>query len=122
MPVRTKKRLTDNKFEPVIVSLILRGPKENKLSLLKAARNLGYDIADSVPWKKAFSEYSDNELPGVVLSGARTKEGLTQKELADKLNITQGHVSEMESGKRTIGKAMAKRLSAVLNISYKVFL
>jgi len=84
--------------------------------------NILINIADSIPWKKAFSEYSDNELPGVVLSGARTKEGLTQKELADKLNITQGHVSEMESGKRSIGKAMAKRLGAVLNISYKVFL
>ncbi len=32
------------------------------------------------------------------------------------------YISEMENGKRTIGKEMAKRLGKALNISYKVFL
>lgn len=36
-------------------------------------------------------------------------------------SIPQWHITEMENGKRTIGKGMAKRFGKVLNISYKVF-
>jgi plasmid maintenance system antidote protein VapI len=36
--------------------------------------------------------------------------------------IPQRHISEMENGKRPIGKEMAKKLGKALNISYKVFL
>jgi DNA-binding XRE family transcriptional regulator len=60
--------------------------------------------------------------PGAMLKGARLKEELTQKELANKLGIPQNHISAMEHGKRTIGKNMARRLAKVLGISYKVFL
>ena len=42
--------------------------------------------------------------------------------LAELTGIPQRHISEMENGKRPIGKEMAKRLGKVLNISYKVFL
>jgi transcriptional regulator with XRE-family HTH domain len=52
----------------------------------------------------------------------RGKEGLTQKQLADRIGIAQHHVSEMENGKRTIGKEMAKKLAEVLNVDYRVFL
>jgi len=54
--------------------------------------------------------------------GARQKEGLTQKQAADLTGIPQRHISEMENGKRTIGKERAKILGKALNISYKVFL
>jgi plasmid maintenance system antidote protein VapI len=47
---------------------------------------------------------------------------LTQTQLAELTGIPQRHISEMENGKRTIGKEMAKRLGKALNISYKVFL
>lgn len=60
--------------------------------------------------------------PGATLLGARIKEGLTQVELADKLKISQTNLSKMESGKRPIGKAMAKRIAKVLNIDYRLFL
>ena len=61
-------------------------------------------------------------LPGRSLRGGRVKEGLTQVQLAALVGIPQRHVSEMENGKRPIGKEMAKRLGAALNVSYKVFL
>jgi plasmid maintenance system antidote protein VapI len=32
------------------------------------------------------------------------------------------HISEMERGKRPIGKDMAKRLAKVFKVNYKVFL
>lgn len=75
----------------------------------------------AVPWREALG-YSDEELPGVCVRGGRVKEGLTQAELAKLVGIPQRHVSEMEHGKRPIGKEMAKRLGAALKVSYKVFL
>ena len=58
---------------------------------------------------------------GVMLRSARLREELTQKQLAQKLGIPQGHISAMEHGKKAIGKKTARRLSEILNISYKVF-
>ena len=60
--------------------------------------------------------------PGACLQGARVKEGLSQVELAEKLRISQSNLSKMELGKRSIGKVMAKRLAAILNVDYRIFL
>ena len=60
--------------------------------------------------------------PGMALRGLRTREGITQKELAARLSIRQHHVSEMEKGVRPITLDMAKRISNAYDISYKVFL
>lgn len=87
---------------------------------MKAAHDLGF--SESIPWREAFSEYSEDELPGAVLSGARHKEGFTQKELAEKLDINQGYLFDLERGKRAIGKNMAKEIAAVLKVNYKIFL
>ncbi|MGD9610387.1 MAG: helix-turn-helix domain-containing protein [Desulfovibrionaceae bacterium] len=76
---------------------------------------------ESIPWREAFPE-TDQTLPGVCLHGARTREGLTQKQLSGKTDIPTRPLSEMENGKRSIGKAMAKRLGEALGVGYKVFL
>jgi ribosome-binding protein aMBF1 (putative translation factor) len=59
---------------------------------------------------------------GVCIRGGRGKEGLTQKQLAERIGIAQHHVSEMENGKRTVGKEMARKLAEALNVDYRVFL
>ena len=85
--------------------------------------NKAVDTSDSVPWRELFPEYKDEDLPGVCLRGGRYREGIvTQKQLADMIGVPQRHISEMETGKRAIGKEMAKRLGKALNIGYKVFL
>jgi len=99
------------------------GPAEKIKKLARAAKSLGLaDISDSVPWRDAFPEFDDESIPSVTLRGARRKENLTQKQLAEWTGIPQSHISEMENGKRPIGKERAKRLGRVLNISYRVFL
>lgn len=60
--------------------------------------------------------------PDSVLRGARYREGLTQAQLAARMGVKVSHISEMERGKRSIGKEMAKRLAKALNTNYKVFL
>jgi ribosome-binding protein aMBF1 (putative translation factor) len=76
-----------------------------------------------LPWREVFKEDIENFTePGLMLKGARAKENLTQKELAEKLGVKAHHISEMEHGKRPIGKAMAHRLATVLGVGYRVFL
>jgi plasmid maintenance system antidote protein VapI len=47
---------------------------------------------------------------------------MTQVELAEKLDIPQQNISEMENGKRPIGKSMAKRLASIFRVNYRIFL
>lgn len=48
----------------------------------------------------ALSRISDPTILGIVLRAARERAGLTQTQLADRLETSQRYVSEMESGKR----------------------
>jgi DNA-binding XRE family transcriptional regulator len=59
---------------------------------------------------------------GMAVRGFRNRDGMTQEELAKRLGVAQTRVSELESGKRRISIAMAKRLSVVFDIPYKAFL
>ena len=77
----------------------------------------------SIPWREVFkkdiAKYSE---PGLVLRGSRAKEKLTQKELAKTIGVSQHHISEMENGKRPIGKEMAKRFAEFFKTDYRAFL
>lgn len=66
--------------------------------------------------------YGDFPKWAVLLSGLRNREGLTQKELGDKIGVAQYHISRMEHGMRSIGKNIAKRLADVFKIDYRLFL
>ncbi|MBC2709527.1 MAG: helix-turn-helix transcriptional regulator [Desulfosarcina sp.] len=114
----TKKRHTDK-----TVVLTFLGPESNRQAAIDNLSRLGYvDTSDSIPWRKAFPEFEGNE-SGTVLRGARLKAELTQKALAEKTGIPQRHISEMENGKRTIGKKRAEKLAKTLNTpDYRVFL
>ena len=60
--------------------------------------------------------------PRTVLSGARYRESLTQKQLSDLTGISRRHLSEMEQGKRPIGHGHAELLGKVLNVEPRRFL
>jgi DNA-binding XRE family transcriptional regulator len=105
------------------IELKFVGPAENKSRAIETLAALGFtESSDLLSWEEAFPEYDADELPGVALAVSRTKEDMTQKELSRLTGIPQGHISEMENGKRAIGVKTAKKLAKVLNISYKVFL
>jgi transcriptional regulator with XRE-family HTH domain len=53
---------------------------------------------------------------GNLLAGARLKAGLTQEQLADKLEIRQNMVSDYERGRRVLSPEMARRFSSVLQV------
>lgn len=59
---------------------------------------------------------------GLVLRGMRYREGLSQKKLAEESGVTQNEISNIENGKRTVGKKIAKQLAQVLNFDYRLLL
>lgn len=119
----TKKPPTEKMIE-----VKFRGTIASINELRKAAKALQIiDISDQFDDRELFSpeELSPELLTnrgGVCIRGGRGKEGLTQKQLAELSGIAQHHISEMENGKRPIGKETAKKLAAVLKVDYRVFL
>lgn len=57
---------------------------------------------------------------GLVLRGARYREGLSQKDLAKLTGISQENISKMENGHRSIGTAVARKIANALNINEKL--
>jgi ribosome-binding protein aMBF1 (putative translation factor) len=100
-----------------------------KMHPTRPSKKRGYDSGmpkkekKLIPWrkvaKKEIEKYSE---VGVVIRGSRFKEGFTQKQLAESLGVKPHHVSEMEHGKRSVGKEMARRLGKVFKVDYRVFL
>lgn len=114
----TKKHHIENPLEARFI-----GNREKISELKNYARQIGLqDASDTVSIAEAFPEYGVNPL-GLALRGARHREGLTQRELAEATGIPQRHISEMECGKRQIGRERARKIAVALNVSdYRVFL
>lgn len=120
-----KRQTTDN-----YVDIFLRGVPSDKAEMVKEAIEKILQLA-GMPLKNM--EENDDRLYAVdevfpdfhighALRGLRSREGLTQKQLADLIGAKPSHISEMENGKRPIGRDMAKRLARALRTEYKVFL
>ena len=124
MQVLTKKPPTEKQVE-----VRFRGSLAAVIKLRRLAQ--GLKVKDVTEWALEEKDlYPIEELSpemtwnrgGICLRGGRGKEGLTQKQLAERTGIAQHHISEMENGKRPIGKDTAKKLAAALDMDYRVFL
>ena len=120
----TKKRPIEKQVE-----VRFRGTHADIIKLRRMAQAL--KVKDVTEWELEEKELYDLEevspelswnSGGVSIRGGRGKEGLTQKQLAELTGIAQHHISEMENGKRPIGKETAKKLASALNMDYRVFL
>lgn len=117
MQAHTKKHPTKT------IELRFHGPIVNMALAIKTLKPLGFvDTSETVPWRENYPELNEKEISGKALAGMRSREGMTQVQLSEKTGIPQRHISEMENGKRTIGKANAKLLATALNTDYRVFL
>jgi DNA-binding XRE family transcriptional regulator len=78
---------------------------------------------DLIDVGEVLSDLNDpTKTPGITFRGIRAKNGLTQQDLADRLSITQAEVSKIEGGKRSIGKALAKKIAKEFRMDYRRFL
>ena len=81
-----------------------------------------YGESDSIAWKElAKARIAKYTQSGLVLRGARYREGLSQKELAKRSGISQENISKMENGQRSVGEKVAKRLAKILHIDPALF-
>jgi DNA-binding XRE family transcriptional regulator len=113
-----------HRIEKDFTKLVLTVPKSLVPSIREYADNLiKQESSDSIPWRESFTKYFQNDtVSGVCLNSVRTTKGLTQAQLAELADIPQRHISEMERGKRGIGKDRALRLAKALDTDYRLFL
>lgn len=111
MPAVTKKPHTDE-----MVTVRLRVHRQNAQRVKAFARAIEAGDAETFSVAEVFPEYSAGTAPP-SLRIYRHREALTQKDLAALTGISQHHISEMEHGKRAIGKERAKKLAEVLHVS-----
>ncbi len=111
MQAHTKKPPTD------AVELCFTGPASKRQEAVDYLRGLGFEAKEepTKPWREVLP-FKDEELPGVFLAGARYREGMTQAALAEVAGIPRRHISEMENGRRPIGKKNARLLAEALKI------
>ena len=107
----TKRKLflVSEEKAQAIETLLKESPEEKENELI--------DIGDVFP-----DLNNPEKLPSITFRGIRAKTGLTQKEVAERLDITQAEVSKIEGGKRAIGKALAKKIQKEFKIDYRRFL
>ena len=111
------------------VDICLRVPAKDAAKVADATREFlrlaGHEVRevneDGEPLYAPEEVFPDSH-PGHVLRGLRTREALTQAALAAMAGLKAHHISEMEHGKRPIGKDVAKRLAKALNSDWKLLL
>ena len=78
---------------------------------------------ETASWREVFkTQIEQFGEPALALRGARKRDGYSQVQLAERSGIPQQHISEMENGKRPIGKKHAKLFADIFHTGYKVFL
>ena len=85
--------------------------KKFEVSILSSGAEDSIPVEETDFWK----EMQSNRV-GNLLTGARLKSGMTQKELAEKLSVKQNMISDYERGRRRLSLQMAKRIAKILNV------
>jgi DNA-binding XRE family transcriptional regulator len=78
-------------------------------------------IDDGQEWLDAKGLFAERTSSNMLI-GARGKENITQTQLSELTGIPRRHISDMENGRRPIGKQNAIKIGKALNINYRLFL
>ncbi|MFA6527036.1 MAG: helix-turn-helix domain-containing protein [Candidatus Babeliales bacterium] len=128
MLAHTKKPLIKDSIEIIVPGTPKRKfviPRRMSPQLLKFLTSIQVNENDDelIPADEVFKDLDQKYgKVGVTIRGFRFRDEMTQVELAKKLNIRQSHVSQMEHGKRVIGKKLAQKLAKLFNTHYQLFL
>jgi ribosome-binding protein aMBF1 (putative translation factor) len=79
---------------------------------------------ETLPWREvaqARIKSAGGESAHMVRT-SRDMAGMTQVQLAKLLKMPQANLSQVETGRRAVGKALAKRLAKIFQVDYRVFL
>ena len=102
--------------------LLFRDIPSSKLKPIVGALKEYQD--ETIPWRELAKDRIKDAggESSYMVKSAREGANLTQVQLAVKLNIPQSNISQIETGKRPVGKNLAKRLAKIFNLDYRVFL
>ena len=117
MQALTRKPLIDNGSRVLVISC----PEEKYESLVAFLRKNDCEMRDEDEDMPACAVFPART-PGTVLRGLRYRDSLTQVDLSKLAGIPRRHISEMENGKRPIGRQTARKLAEVLNTDPRMFL
>ncbi|MBN2036992.1 MAG: helix-turn-helix transcriptional regulator [Chitinispirillaceae bacterium] len=81
-----------------------------------------YDEAVDIKTTGWFNVMEKEMGPDDYLKHLREAHGLTQKELGEKAGTNAAHISDYETGQRTISKEMAKKLAEIFNVNPGTFI
>ena len=76
------------------------------------------DFFETSIYKKA----KKTMIPGTYVRIYRENHGLTQPDLGGKLGISKAYMCDIEKGRRSISKVMAKKLSNLFSVSVSHFI
>lgn len=122
MQVVAKTPRIDLRISGEIPEKILRALEEEYGDALQVLGGEDEELVDvtATDW---YRETKKRITPGDTLRVYRENAGLTQTALGQRMGgVPRQHISNMENGKRPIGKENAKRLAAALHTDYRVFL
>lgn len=104
--------------------------EQNNICFIRSCRfqqpcNINNDLKGDKP--KSLEEFiraNFGKLPdwAIALRSLRKREGISQASLDYALGITQTNISQMELGKRTIGKTLAEKFADFFKTDYHLFL
>jgi DNA-binding XRE family transcriptional regulator len=123
MSVAAKKLLIKIEISEGKKTKLYLVPKDAAQAVATLLEEIGGRDENSVSAESVFPDLADpSKHPMITFRGIRSKTGLTQKDVAERLGIAQADVSNIERGKRSIGKALAKRIEKEFGIDYRRFL
>ncbi len=103
--------------KPPIELLHVTCPQGVYAEVLKVLEGYDCRVERAVPAEEIL-----DQSPAAMLKGGRYKEDMTQAQLSEKTGIPRRHISDMENGRRPIGKQNAHKLAEALRVDYRVFL
>jgi DNA-binding XRE family transcriptional regulator len=128
MSAHTRRLLTKDSIEVTVHGdsnakfIISRSSSQKLLNYLELLQSHDED-EELIPADEVFRSLDQKYgKVGATIRGFRVRDDLTQKDLAKKLNIHQVHVSQIENGKRVVGKNLAKKLAKLFHTDYRLFL
>ena len=117
-----KKEINTDKTNADSIMILVACPMLNADNVKQYLEKHGcIFVDDGQDWIDAKGLFAERT-PANMLIGARGKENITQIQLSKLTGIPRRHISDMENGRRPIGKQNALKLEKALNISYRLFL
>jgi ribosome-binding protein aMBF1 (putative translation factor) len=113
------------KMLPITIRLRPRTPAKIIHSVKRQFAKYILDSSDEYEnWFKTdlHKEIASGMKPGDYLRNFREAQGVSQRELAEKISVRVNYLSDLETGQRSISRKNAKKFAEIFNVTPGVFI